>query len=145
MHDQRLTTRLINYWESIKKERDIPPMELFNPQAIDDLWQRCFVISVRTDHSKITYTYSYVGDDIKTIFGSNMVGQKVNSKMVFTPARKMIEKMDEAVTMPDPKLLDGKFVDENSNMIKYRSCLLPMGHDKQNITDIIVGISWTSF
>ncbi len=144
--EQRLTTRLIAYWERIKQEGSpVPNIESFNPQMIDDLWSRCFQVSVTQSDQKNHYTYDYVGSSITEIFGTNLVGNRVTSKMHFMPARKMIEQMDSAMIAPETKLLDGQFVDENNKLIKYRSCLLPFGHDKQSITHFIIGISWNSF
>ena len=145
MIEQRLTTRLVSYWESIRKDRDVPSIELFNPQAIDNLWLSCLQVGSVRSEGRNQYVYEHVGSDVSEILGKDLVGKRVHAKMMFTPARKMIVKMDELIVDSQVKLLDGNFVDENSKMIKYRSCLLPFGHDKKNITHIIVGISWNIF
>lgn len=143
--EQRMTTRMVDYWNRIKQDGSVPAIESFNPQAIDDLWGRCFQVSVHRADNRNHYIYDYVGNMLPEIFGNNLVGNHVTSKLHFMPAKKMIEQMDIVIKCPETKLLDGQFIDERNKLIKYRSCLLPFGYDKENITHFIIGISWNSF
>jgi hypothetical protein len=145
MIELRLTTRLIKHWEMVKKENPLPTMQSFNPQAVDDLWGRCFKVSVQKEGGKVNYIYEMIGDDLREVFGSNLVGKKVSAQLHFLPAKKIIEQMDEALGNPIPKIMDGQFIDQNNRLIKYRSCLLPFGRDKDNVTNFVIGISWNSF
>lgn len=145
MIERRQTKRLTAYWERIKKSRDIPLISSFNPQAVDDLWQSCFQVSVEKEGGKVTYTYRYIGKNLEEIFGSDMLNRQVTSNMKFIPAKQIIVTMDDMVANPAPAFHNGQFVDPSSHLIKYRSCILPFGPDREHVTHFIVGLSWNSF
>lgn len=145
MIELRLTSRLIQYWEKLKKDADVPPVEAFNPEVVHDLWGRCFQVVVQKDQDGYDFIYDYIGEDLTTLFEPFLVGMQVKSQMHFLPAKKMIEQMNRAIEQSVPLYLDGQFIDKNSHIIKYRSCLMPFGKDKENITHFIIGISWNSF
>jgi hypothetical protein len=145
MIEYRLTTRLTQYWERINKNGDIPSIDSLNPQMIHDLWDKCLQILVQLEDGKIHYVYQYIGRDLSAVFNENLVGQRVKSQLHFLPAKKMMEYLDELIINPAPKNLDGQFIDHASNLIKYRSCILPFGYDKNNVTNFVIGISWNSF
>jgi hypothetical protein len=145
MIELRLTTRLTQYWERLRKENDLPTINLLNPQMILDLWDKCIQISVQKEDGNINYYYQYIGRDLSDVFGDNLIGQKVKSQLHFLPAKKMMDHLNDSLTAPAPKNMDGQFVDKNNHLVKYRSCLLPFGSDKNNVTNFVIGISWNSF
>jgi len=142
MIEHRLPARLSDYWERIRHRSPIPSMDWLNPQEIADLWQNCLRVAVEVQGGKPIYTYEYVGDNLESIFGNDLVGKKVNSKPSFLPATKMIEKMDKSVKNPFPITVEGQFLDERSKMVNYRACLLPFGSSRQNVTHFVTGLSW---
>ncbi len=145
MIEQRLTFRMTDHWNRIKNGNAVPAIQAFNPQNLDTLWYKCLQVSVIGNADKHDYIYDYVGEELIDIFGKNLTGQKVTSKLHFLPAKQMIMKMDEIINDPKPLTLDGQFIDEKNRTIKYRSCLLPFGSNAQNITHFVIGISWNSF
>ncbi|MCE3232922.1 MAG: sensory box protein [Rickettsiaceae bacterium] len=145
MIELRLTTRLTQYWQRIRKDADVPAMNVFNSQMVHDLWGKCIVLNVTREDGKANYYYKYIGEDLSDVFGDNLVGQRVKAQLHFLPAKKMLENFDDMLQNPRPKNLDGQFVDQNNHLVKYRSCILPFGTDKQNVTNFVIGISWNSF
>ncbi len=145
MIEHRLPTRLTDYWERVRHQNPVPSIDAFNPQVIDDLWQKCFKVSVVMENTEPVYTYDFVGKELESIFGTGLAGQKVKAKLGFMPARKMMEQMNKSIKNPFPITVEGQFVDEHSKVIKYRSCLLPFGMNKEHISHFIIGVSWKAF
>ncbi len=145
MIEQRLTSRMVKYWETLQKGDNIPKIEQFNPGAIADLWQRCFKIVIYKERASQSYIYDYVGEELDDIFGKGLVGSSVKSRSASIPAKKMIEHMEKSIKELQPNILEGQFVSEKNQVVKYRSCLLPFGHDKDNVTHFIIGFSWRAF
>lgn len=123
----------------------MPPIQAFNPAELSDLWGKCFQVSTqRSLHSK-DYKYDYIGSELYEIFGSELVGKKVSTQLQFLPAKKMIDMMEKNVLHPEPYVLEGKFIDHTSHLVKYRCCMLPFGSDKKTVSHFIVGLSWSKF
>ena len=145
MIEHRLPARLSNYWDKIRLNKTIPTIEMFNNQAVEDLWKKCFQVSLIVKNNAPVYTYDFIGEDLYDIFDKNLAGKKLESKLNFMPAKKMIEQMDKSIRNPFPITVDGQFIDENNNLIKYRSCLLPFGKSKEQVTHFVIGLSWKKF
>lgn len=147
MQEQRLTTRLISYWEKIKGENYLPVYDKINPSAIEELWNNC--LCLRADPAGVdsfAYTYVHCGQEITKAIGKDLRGQRMTTNMKFFPGAKIIKRIDEVAkqAQPTPLLDDGQFVNEKNQIIKYRACLLAFGSQK-TITHVVVGVSWRAF
>lgn len=142
MIDPHLTERLVNYWEKIRQQDAVPSIDKFHPQTVEDLWQRCFIVSITRKATKPVYTYDFIGEEVESILGKELVGHKLHAHIKFSPTNKIIEQMNKSIHDPIPVIIEGKFIDFSNNVVKYRSCLLPFGSSKQLISHFIIGISW---
>ena len=44
--EQRLTQRLTQYWDRLRKETPLPEISKFNSNAIAEIWDFCFRVGV---------------------------------------------------------------------------------------------------
>lgn len=147
MYEQRLTTRLMAYWEQIKGTAEFPAYQQINAAAIDDIWQNCIALQVQPRvGDTLSYVYVHCGEAVSRALGRDMRGQALTTNMRFFPGAKIIKRLDEVVlgTTPTPLLDDGQFVNDNSKVIKYRACLLACGLNA-TISHVVIGVSWREF
>lgn len=147
MHEKRLTTRLITYWERTKGSADFPAYQQINPSAIDDIWQNCLALHVQPKSGGMQhYVYAHCGETVTKALGKNMRGQMLASNMRLFPGARIIKRIDEVVTRTaaTPLLDDGQFVNDNGKVIKYRACLLACGANGI-VSHVIIGVSWREF
>lgn len=145
MLEHRLPKRLTNYWDRIKNEAPLPPIEAFIPQSVPDLWHNCIKLSRTVEDGKSAYKYDFVGRELEAIFGAKLGGLKVKAKVGFLPAQKMMDQMEKSLKNPVPITIEGQFVDSDGHLVKYRACLLPFGEHTEKITHFIIGVSWKIF
>ena len=148
MHDKRLTTRLTDYWNLIRKEDALPPYSKINPSAIHDLWPKCvvctFEVSGASEAEK--YKIDVIGDELKDIYGANMMGKTLRVGQKHFQGAAIFKKIGKILETPQPLFDDGQYVNERSKVVKYRSCMLPFGTaDGTNVTHVVVGLSWREF
>ena len=146
--EKRMVKRLIGYIEKISEADGVARYNKFNHEAIAEIWPQCFVLSVGssgTDRGGFTYRYEYIGDIIKDALGENPTGEMINLNMKNTPGIKIIENIDICTTELKILYESGKFINNNSKVIKYRSCMAPFGKAGESATNIIVGLSWQSY
>jgi hypothetical protein len=127
MEDKRLTKRLIDYWDRLKKELPLPAWEQFNIEGLADVWGKCCVWRVEVAESpeiRPQYMYEYAQQ-----FAGARITKRVN----------------EVVQNRAPLFDEGTYVNERNKTVKYRSCLLPFGTKEGKVTHIVLGLSWRSF
>lgn len=150
INDKRLTQRLLNYWNNLRKDLVLPQFEQFNSGAISDIIENCCIwsidISTNSQDKNKVYTYQFVGNSIKEAIGKDMTGHIVSSHLKKFPAARIINKVDNAIETKSPFSDEGQFINEKDKLVKYRSCLLPFGNsDGSKVSHILLGLSWNSF
>jgi hypothetical protein len=146
MYEKRLTFRLISYWEKLNNGT-LPFAQSFNSTAVSDVWPSCMMVSIApsTQPGHYAYRYEYVGPELVKAYGRNMTGEQVQSRQKDFPGGKILEKMDMLIKNPLPMTDEGQFVNDSSKIIKYRSCLLPLGSHAGSVTHIVAGVSYRAF
>ncbi len=146
MQDKRLTKRLTDYWDRLRKDAVLPQWEKFNPGAFDDIWKQCCGWRVEPGGTNShVYTYEYVGSAVKQALGSDPTGQMFTSHFKNFPGARIVQGIDEVVSKKAPHTDEGQFINEDSKVVKYRSCLLPFGKKDGKVTHIVLGLSWGLF
>lgn len=144
MREQRVTLRLLQYWELIRKGRDIPEIHVLNPTAIEDIWPYCFRVKVEGAAPNLSYKYEYLGEPIAKLYGRDLTSQTVDQNMTQFPGGVIHKQLGGVITNPSPQHHDGHFVSDGNKLIKYRACLLPFGN-KEKVTHIVTGLSCRFF
>ena len=134
----------MRYWEMIRKDKPYPQIIYFNSSVVEELWPYCFRVGVKK-HKKTTYTYEYMGEQIASLYGSDMTGITIDYGLTQLPGAIVNRKLAEVFEYGSPALDEGHFVTEKQGLIKYRACYLPFGNSKNGITHIIVGLSYRRF
>lgn len=145
MQEQRLTRRVLKYWDMVRKTAKIPEMQRFNTTAIEDVWPYCLQISV-DKHGRIPiYRYDYMGKPIIDMYGRDLTGLIVDQSTRQFPGKVIHHKFDDVLRLKEPMADDGHFMSEDGKLIKYRACILPLGTSKRGVTHIVVGLSCRYF
>jgi hypothetical protein len=142
MYEQRLTLRLLRYWELVRKDKPFPEITHFNTASIEEIWPYCFMVSF--GKKKSTFTYDYMGEAIATLYGRDLTGMTIDYTMTQFPGAVIHRKLPEVIETAGPMHDDGHFVSEEG-LIKYRACFLPFGNEKKEITHVVVGLSYRKF
>lgn len=142
IQEQRLTRRLLNYWQLIRKMKDYPDIVHFNTSAVEDVWGNCLRLSL--EPPKDIYRYEYMGDKIIKIYGKDLTGTTLEQATPKFPGLSLHQKIHDAA-MGIPVEDEGHFLKENGAMVKYRACLLPFGNPQMGVTHVIIGLSCRSF
>lgn len=147
MHDKRLTSRLVGYWQLIKKDQEIPDFLKFNTNALDDIKDYCMVLGVQPSvvpGGNPNYKFEYMGKHIIDIYGRDMTGKYAHSDLKDIPGSSILKKADTLVKPYISITDEGQFVNDKGKIVKYRSCLIPFGKTN-HISHIVAGMSWKVF
>lgn len=143
--DQRLTQRLITYWDTMRKDEPIPNFSKFNSAAISDIWQQCILFVVQPGSERGTIlNFNMVGDKLNGIYSQSMIGTCFNPSHRHFQGAAVVSKVDKMMADLAPLLDSGQFINNNGKVVKYRSCLLPFGRQGV-VTHVVAGLSWREF
>ena len=146
MNEHRLPDRMVNYWNTVRRELPLPDFGHFNASSIADIWQQCilFVVSPMVVNKPYVLNFAHVGDKLRSIYSADMVGRSFNTNQHHFQGAAIIRRIEDAIQHLTPLTDMGQFINDRSKLVKYRSCLLPFGREGK-ITHVIVGLSWREF
>ncbi len=144
-NDQRLVDTLIKYWRKRKGAELMPVYEAFAPESLgDDIWQQCCAFSVQVSNKKQILITDYTGTKACQAMGRDITGEVLAVGAKQFEAARLLQQAEAVLDKKDPLTDEGHFVNAQSKIIKFRSCLLPFGR-KEKITHLLLGISWQTF
>lgn len=144
--EARLNDRLTTYWNMLRKDAPVPEFVQFNIAAIEDIWSQCvlFVVNPTAPGAPANVNFYTVGDKVQALYG-NVAGRSVATTQRHFQGAAIIKRVGEVIATPAPLYDEGQFVNEQSKMVKYRSCLLPFGSKEGKVTHVVAGLSWREF
>ncbi len=127
VNERRITVRLMAYWEKIRAGRPMPREQDVDPDIISDLWDYCFLLSVK-DMGKEGYQYTYLGSEIKKAYQGGL-SETDTGGLISPNADRLADCYMEIIHTKAPVVDEGEFRNSVGDMVKYRQCLLPLGED----------------
>lgn len=124
--ERRINVRLVAYWERIRAGREMPSENDIDPEDLADLWDYCFLIQVR-DLAKDDYNYTYLGAAIVEAY-RNGLSQDDPGKVVSLNANTLAPNYTRVIDTRRPVMDEGEFLNPHGDTVKFRQCLLPLGH-----------------
>src|SRR5690606_10700548 len=131
MQENRLTHRLMHYWNQLRGDSLLPRFGAFNPAPVQDLMEHCFILEVLPSHGIPSFRYDYCGHAIKKVLGKDLTGQMLTANMRFFPGARIVKRIDEVARLQTglPLLDEGQFVSDTAKIIKYRACMVAFGKE----------------
>lgn len=125
--EQRLVYRVLGHWRRLAGHRAMPRLEEFDPWAIPEMWDDCFVIDA-SDPSDLAF--HSVGASHIAVLGRNPSGQRLSSVGPNTLLAHAVAYAGKVVERRVPISLGGQFIDGGRRMVLYRSILMPLAGDR---------------
>jgi hypothetical protein len=143
-HDinNRANEKIMKYWESLKNGRNFPSESEIDPDAIADIWDACFLVSIDDVTRRLGYRYSYLGTDLIEAYGDDISNPDVAAKLVSSTNVSTSHKFDDVVATKKPVIDESEFVNLRGVHIRYRTCMLPLGIKDNEVAHIIGCMSW---
>lgn len=141
----RLNENLREYWESVRQGRSFPEERDIDPDAIKDIWDSCFLVKKVPDSAYPAFRYDFLGKQLIDAFGDDVTNQEISSKLVDPTSPPLVKGFVHVVENAEPTEEDSEFINSQGLLVKYRSCMLPLGNAKDGVMYILGGMKWKSF
>ncbi len=132
---------LLSYWNRLRGDRDFPRENEIDPETIADIWTSCFLISIDEVGSRLGYRYSYLGQDLVAAYGDEVNFPDITSKLLVSTGHSMTQKLNEVLQRKQPVVDESEFTNQKNVVVKYRSCMLPLGDDDR-VTHVLGCMRW---
>lgn len=124
--ERRISHRLVNYWQHIKKGRVLPEIGDIDSDDVMDMWENCFIIQINANKNtgEISINYDYVGNEVRPLFveGYGEIAHLVT--LPYDKIKTFYQEMD-MTNLPVVENIEEYPLD--GHVIKLRQCLLPIG------------------
>ena len=138
-HPVRITEQLESYWQALRGDREFPFEEEINPEALKDIWSGCFLITARDG----VFAYSYLGDALIEAYGDDITGHEIAETLAYPHPKSLMETFQFVAKNAVPCTDEDEFINSKGVLVKYRSCVLPLGsRNQRGITYLLGAMRW---
>lgn len=143
--EHRLAEKLTNYWWRSRAGKAFPTFEAYFSGGLgSDVWQHCAAFSISKTSGKPLFLCEYIGEQLSSALAEDISGQVLTLLRASFQGARILEKTPEVMKSREPTTDAGHFINMASKIIKFRSCLLPLGRNEE-ITHVVLGLSWRAF
>ena len=132
--EQRLTFRLLSYWNRIRGDREFPSLADVNINEITEMWHYTFTIALKENGE---HDFHYFGPELIQVIGEDFTGMQVEEAMEGELLGNLIGFFPKVVEQRSPVSESSHFY-SGEKEIRYRSLIVPLSSDGENI-DFLVG------
>lgn len=132
--EQRLTFRLLSYWNRIRGDREFPSLADVNINEITEMWHFTFTIALKEDGCP---NFHYFGPELIQIIGEDYTGEDVDAAVEGGLLGNLIGFYPKVIEQRSPVSESSHFYNEGKE-IRYRSLIVPLSSDGKQI-DFLVG------
>ena len=138
--------KLKQYWQELCGAHPFPAESRVDPAALADIWDYCFLVTVKQDGRAPDYRYSYLGKSLLEVYGYDPSESGVAETLVDPHNARLIPKLEEAYKTGAPVTDMGQFLNNAHVEIRYRCCLLPLsGENPDEVAFILGTMDWKGY
>lgn len=141
----RINEKLQEYWQALRGGRLYPQESDINPEAIRDIWDHCFLVSINEEDLKQGYKYTYLGTGLIEAFGDDLTSRDISARLIETSSQPLIASFEQVIRTGRPFSEESQFTNSPGMVIKYRSCILPLGDNPEKVDYILGAMKWRAF
>lgn len=131
--ERRLVQRLLIHWRDLAPDGELPAPSRVDPDAIGNLWRSCFMVEIGAAGP----VFSYVGAAHVAHLGEDFTGRPVSAAGPGTLLGAALARLDDVRLRGIPIASDGTIDGPGGEPVPYRSILLPLGEQGNEITGIL--------
>lgn len=142
-HHPRINEQLELYWQGLKGDKPMPFEHDVNPDALKEIWDSCFLVSARANG---TFAYNYLGKSLIDAYGDDLTGREIAEHLLGPHPESLFHSFKKVAQSGVPLVDEGDFTNSKGNIIKYRTCVLPLaGTEEKKVGFLLGGMKWKAY
>jgi hypothetical protein len=131
--ERRLVHRLLIHWRELAPEEVLPPRARVNPDEIGDMWRYCFTLDI----GAVAAVFAHLGEAHVAHLGFDLTGKPAAAAKKGTLLGNALDRLDDVLLRRIPITRQGTFTGADGMPVPYRSILLPLADDGNEINGIL--------
>jgi hypothetical protein len=133
--ERRLVLRLLGHWRSLCDDNKLPLFADIDAAAIPDIWPHSFLLEI--DPREGGASFRALGDQIDKHPSGSLVGMRISDAPADVLPGLVLTYVDEVLEKGVPISRGGVFSNPDGTRVLFRSILLPIGDEANNICGIL--------
>lgn len=133
--ERRLVLRLLKYWRGLNDGERLPSQSDVDPKVIPDMWPNCAVLDVAG--KELDPELAFVGTALSQAAGMELAGRKLSQAPADTLVSRGFSYFGQVLAKKVPITYGGEFISPRGVKILYRSIILPLANDGENINRLL--------
>lgn len=133
--EQRMTFRLLSYWNRVRHGRSLPALSDINIADILEIYHFSFTIAIGADETE--HYFHYFGPDLANVFGQDYTGHYLHEALNDVMINNTIGFYDKVLAEKQPHSESSEFF-VDGHEVRYRSIILPCSSNEKDI-DFLIG------
>lgn len=134
--EQRLTFRLLSYWNRIRAGKDFPTLAEVNITEIAEMYHMTYTLEI-AGPSQADHRFLYFGPELAAVFGQNYTGHHLDEAILDPIVNHTIGFYEKVIEARKPCSESSEFHLDGKE-IRYRSVILPLSSNGKDI-DFLIG------
>jgi hypothetical protein len=138
----RINEQLEQYWNSLCAGRPMPLESEINIDDLANIWDHCFLVNIAGER----LAYSYLGSELMQAYGDDFTGKEITDTLVYPHPVSLMQTFRTAIRTARPQQDESTFTNARGMLIKYRSCVLPLGMaGETDVRFLLGGMKWKAY
>lgn len=138
----RINEQLRQYWDSLRGDRPMPLESDINIADLKEIWDYCFLVNVNGDR----FAYSYLGPQLIEAYGDDFTGREIAQTLLEPHPHSLFDSFKDVAANAQPKIDESEFTNSRGTLVKYRSCILPLGsRGHTSVAFLLGGMKWKAY
>ncbi len=133
--ERRLVHRVLHHWRGAEEERGIPSLKSFLARDLGDMRPALFVLKVADDLEEPEV--AHIGQSFLDEVSNDLVGKPISAVPDGTLLKQALAFYSRVVAKKVPITLGDEFVNARGQTILYRSIILPLSEDGEEINFLL--------
>ncbi len=138
----RINEQLEQYWHTLCAGRPMPLESEINIDDLAAIWGHCFLVNV----SNKRLAYSYLGAQLIDAYGDDVTGKEITETLVYPHPASLMKTFQTVIQTVKPQQDDSEFTNSRGVLVKYRTCVLPLGiAGSKDVNFLLGGMKWKAY
>ncbi len=129
--ERRLVLRVLNYWRHLAGEKEFPSIDEIDASDIPEIWPNCFLLD--SSGNPDDPVLMDIGDQLQKDLGGDAKGKPISEVINESLLSAALGHYRQVATKKVPISLGGEYTKNDGTQVLYRSIILPLSGDGENI------------
>lgn len=133
---------LLQYFDELRGDRHFPGEDEIDQDALEDIWDYCFLMNINDIHHGDTGRFTYLGSGLVESHNEGLEEDELYQKLLGPDDSIIHEKIHEVLDNKEPITESSHFDSTQGLVVDYTLCIVPLGSDDSSVEYVLGVVEW---